>query len=82
MGKELQLWNEEQKSCLNELKFWKLSRNSKPSKFCTISVAYLIWNLKIVQDPKNKDQGDLCSPSKDKAVFSGAQSLNTPLKVS
>ena len=46
---KIPIWNDENKSCLNELKFWEVSQNP----------ANLIQNIKICQEPPNHGQGDV-----------------------
>ena len=54
------LWKYENKSCLNELKFWEVSQNRKPSKFWKFQLStYLMWNLKICQNAPSQGQDDL-----------------------
>ena len=53
------LWNNENKSCLNELKFWEASEKSQIKHMLKISVFYFMWNPEICQDPPTCGQDDL-----------------------
>ena len=44
------LWNNENKCCMNELKFWEVSRNPKPSKF---------WKFQLAQFPESSGEKKL-----------------------
>ena len=51
-------WNNENKNCLNELKFWEASEDHK-SSICWKFQLSILWNLEICQDAPNLGQDDL-----------------------
>ena len=56
------IWNNENKSCLNDFKFWEVSGNLKTSKFWKLLQLSLMWNPEIFQDaPTKKSAKMICS---------------------
>ena len=54
------LWNNENKSCLNVLKFLKFHEFlNKPSKFWKCQLSISCWTLKYTRISKTHEQGDL-----------------------
>ena len=53
------LWNNENKSCLNDMKFWEVSGNPKNKQILKVTALYLMWNPGICQDAPSCGQDNL-----------------------
>jgi len=64
------LWNDENKSCLNDIKFWEVSGNPKNKQILKVAALYVMWNPEICQDPPTCGQDDLVLSFWNKLTFS------------
>ena len=51
-------WNNENKSCINDIKFWEVWK-SKNKQILKVTALYLMWNPEICQDAPHRGQDDL-----------------------